>query len=168
MRRHATRARVMPVLGLMLLVHLASPADTRAAGTCAITVEPDTLRVGQTFVIKATGFEPNEVAIGFAALDSGGSAALGIQLDSNGSLTRTVTAETFMVGTHSVSLTGDLSNCGASADLTVLPASGAPGTDTVPRSPSAQTGSPGGILAVLSLAAFVATLAYLRRRSTSR
>ena len=158
----------MPVLGLMLLVHLASPVGSRAAGTCAITVEPDTVRVGQTFVIKATGFAPNEMAIGFGALDSGGSAALGIQLDSNGSLTRTVTAKAFMIGTQSVNLTGDLSNCGASAQLTVLPAIGAPGTDTVPRSASAQTGSPAGLLAVLGLATFAATLAYLRRRSTSR
>jgi hypothetical protein len=168
MRRHATLARIMPVLGLMLLVHLASPADSRAAGTCAITVEPDTVRVGETFVIKATGFAPNELAIGFAALDSGFSPALSIQLDSNGSLTQTETAKTFMIGTHTVSLLGNDSNCSAGADLTVLPAIGAPGTDTVRPSPSAQAGSPAGLLAVLCLVAFAATLAYLRRRSTAR
>ena len=151
-------------LGLAMLVRLAEPASIQAAGPCAITLEPDTVRVGQTFVIMATGFEPNENAIGFAGLDPNESAALSIQLDASGSLTRTVTAKAFMIGTRSISLTGDLSNCGAEAELTVLAAVAAPATDTAPPTQRHGPGPSLGLLAILWILAVGAMLARLHGR----
>ncbi len=114
----------------------AAPAGAAAAGTCAITVTPATVHVGETFVIEATGFEPNEMAIGFAGLDPNQSASLAIQFDENGSLTKSVVAKSFMIGTVSVDLLG--TDCSAGATLRVLPAIGAPATDTLAsvKSPS--------------------------------
>jgi hypothetical protein len=165
MRHRPSSETLAAALAIGLFMALAIPSMTWAAGSCSLSVEPNTVRVGETFVITASGFAPNEQAIGFGALDPAGSAALGIPLDATGSLTVKVKARTWMVGTHSVTLLGDLSNCSAEASLTVRPATAAPATDSVLPSARHPRMPLDGRLVLVWIASLAAAWSVLRRRS---
>ena len=163
------RRKRWSLIGAVLagLILLAIPTATSAAGTCAITVTPSTVHVGESFVIHATGFQPNELAIGFGGLDPQGSAALSIGLDENGSLTTTEVAKDFMIGTVRIDLFGQDSGCSTATTLTVLPAVHAPNTDTVttsaPSHPDAAI--PIGLIGVWLAGLVVGWTTSRRRRS---